>query len=127
MQRSKITQCLSSLAAIGLLLIGSPISAQQTTERYIPIGQSPGASNIYTYIGTIVAVDAERRTITVEDSQGRHEIRVSDATDIWLDNSANERANATASFADCEIGRKVEIMHRRDDEYAAAWIKIAGR
>ena len=112
-------------AALLLLLLASTSIAQQTTERYIPIGESPGLSDVYTYIGEIVAVDEKTMTLTVRDSDGRHDFTVTDSTEIWLDSTALRRSNTTASFADCEVGRRVEIMHTADDEYTAAWIKIS--
>ena len=125
MHSSTLTRRLITIAVAALLLIASTSSAQQTTERYIPIGESPGLSEVYTYLGEIIAVDGESRTLTVRDSDGPHVVQVTDSTEIWLDSTALGRSNATASFADCEVGRKVEIMHTQDDEYTAAWIKIS--
>ena len=125
MHNSVSTRRLITIIAATLLLLASTSIAQQTTERYIPIGESPGLSDVYTYLGEIVSVNSQDRTLTVEDSEGRHEFRVTDATDIWLDSTAFRRSNTTASFADCEVGRRVEIMHTPEDDYTAAWIKIS--
>lgn len=109
----------------GLLLIGAPLAtAQMTTERFIPIGKSPGVSGKYSYIGEIVAVDPASHTITVRDERGDHRITVNDDTDVWLDKSALRRTNTIGGYADCKVGTRVEVMHTRTDESVARWIKI---
>ena len=110
---------------VALLLGGfAAVSAQQTTERYIPIGASPGVSGEYSYIGEIVAVDMSRRMLTVEDEAGRHTIRVTEETRIWLDRSRRRQAALEGGYEDCEVGRRVEVMHTRDDPMVAEWIKV---
>ncbi len=111
-----------------LLLGGLPIAgAQQTTERYIPIGASPGVSGEYSYIGEIVAVDMSNRTLTVEDESGRHTITLTAETRIWLDRSQRRRTALEGNYEDCEVGRRVEVMHRHDDPMVAEWIKVETR
>ena len=124
MHRKRLLQTLGFALA---LMSMSAASAQQTTEQYIPSGKSPGASGTYSYIGKIVAVDADYRSITVEDETGRHELKLSDATHIWLDRTKRKRKNTPGTFEDCEVGRSVEVMHLRDDSRTAAWIKIESR
>ena len=102
----------------------SAVGAQQTTERFIPIGASPGVSGEYSYIGEIVAVDTGSRTLTVEDESGRHMMTVTADTRIWLDRSQRRRATLDGDLADCEVGRRVEIMHTHDDPAVAEWIKV---
>ena len=105
----------------------TPAMAQKATEQYIPIGKSPGASQKYSYIGTIVAVDSETHVITVENEAGRHDLRVAKETLIWLDRTKRKRRNSMGTFADCEVGRSVEVMHLLDDSRTAAWVKIESR
>lgn len=106
-------------------LAGTPVVfGQQTTEQYIPIGQSPGVSNKYSYIGSIVAVDRDTNTLTVQTDRGTKTIRVLPKTRIWLDRSKAKRTNIAASYSDCEVGRKVEVMYDHDDHDVADWIKI---
>lgn len=112
------------IATVAFLLGTSAVCAQQTTERYIPIGESPGVSGAYSYIGEIVAVDMDSHTLTVEDEAGRHTMRVTDATRIWLDRSRQRRAALEGDYEDCEVGRRVEIMHAQDDPMVAEWIKV---
>lgn len=114
---------------VALLLMGIivAVNGQQSTEQYIPIGSSPGVSGEYSYLGEIVEVDMVNRMLTVEDADGRHTLRLTDATRIWLDRSRRNRSNLEGSYADCEVGRRVEIMHTHDDPTIAAWIKIEAR
>lgn len=117
---------LNTLSAMLILLVAHamPVYAQQTTERYIPIGYSPGVSDNYSYVGKIVAVDRANHSITVEDDSGTRTMRVTKATHIWLDRTKRRDENTSGTYEDCEVGRKVEIMHRADDDETAAWIKI---
>jgi len=109
-----------------MLAVGglSAVDAQQTTERYIPIGESPGVSGAYSYIGEIVAVDMSSRRLTLEDESGRHTMRVTDETRIWLDRSQRRLAALEGSYEDCQVGRRVEIMHMNDDPMVAEWVKV---
>ena len=113
---------LAGLAAV-LLALSCPLDAlgQKATEQFIPIGESPGLSGQYTYIGALEAVDAVARTITIE---GRS-VQVTAATRIWLDRSAAQLPNLSGSFEDLQPGRRVEI-HYLDAEQRerAAWIKV---
>lgn len=120
--RSKvwIAMILTSIA-----LLGAPvIEAQQTTEQYVPIGQSPGVSNKYSYIGKIVEVDRVAHTITVESERGTKTIGVKPTTRLWLDRSKVKSTNTIASYSDCEVGRLVEVMYDHDNQAVADWIKI---
>ncbi len=103
------------------------IHAQQTTERYIPIGASPGLSGAYNWIGEITDVDRQAGTVTVRNEQGNRTIRITDTTDVWVDRTAMQRTNTTGSMTDLIVGRRVEIKYtdytRRE---VADWIKVAG-
>lgn len=125
MTKFRLSDILLGIVILALACFGiSSAHAQQTTERYIPIGQSPGISDKYSYIGDIVAVDAAAHTIVVDSNRGRRTVEVTADTRIWLDRSTIKQTNAVGSYTDCEVGRKVEVMHKRDDESVAAWIKI---
>ena len=113
-----------AVVAAAVLIHAVPVSAQVTTERYIPIGQSPGVSGKYSYVGRIVAMDESSHLMTVEDSKGRHQIKVTGKTQIWLDRNKSKRRNTTASYEDCEVGRRVEVMYTHEDKKVAKWIKI---
>ena len=100
-------------------------SAQEMTERFIPIGESPGVSNETSIIGEIVAVDTSRRTLTVEAEGERRTLQVNNATRIWLDRSSVGRTNETASYADCDVGRRAEVNYGEPGNRTAEWIKLA--
>ena len=67
------------------------------------------------------------RMLTVEDEAGRHTLRVTEATRIWLDRSRRRQAALEGDYEDCEVGRRVEVMHTRDDPMVAEWIKVETR
>ena len=123
----RLTTISSSLSCLLLLAWGAPSDGQQTTERYIPIGQSPGISREYSYVGKIIAVDEEKRTIEVEDDRGKHTFQITEATEIWRDRSKRKRAAVTGSYSDCRVGRRIELMYTKADKKVARWIKIEER
>jgi len=118
---------MSIVTAVVLLVGASAATGQQSTEQYIPIGSSPGVSGKYSYIGQLAAVDLANRRLTVEDASGEHSIAMNQGTRIWLDRTASRRANTVGSYADCQVGRRVEVMPMHDDPGVAAWIKIEAR
>ena len=107
-------------------LAGAPLArGQEATERYIPIGQSPGLSRQYNYMGSIDAVDPENRTLTVAGPSGPRVVKLTERTRIWLDRSMLESTSSSGSFEDCLLGRRVEVKYedpaRRE---LADWIKV---
>jgi len=106
---------------IALLGGVSQAHGQKSTERYIPIGQSPGMSGKTTYVGSIEAVAPGDRTITA----GGRTVRITDRTRIWLDRSRQKLGNLSGDISDLRQGRRVEIKY--DDParpQAADWIKV---
>jgi hypothetical protein len=94
---------------------------QRATERYIPIGQSPGISNKYTYIGVVEAVDPQQRTVTAAG----HTVQITDETRIWLDRSLQKLSNERGGFDDLQKGRKVEIKYADAVQpQVAQWVKV---
>ncbi len=117
---------LSGIAAlIAILCWTSSALGQEMTERYIPIGQSPGISGMYAYLGEIIAIDAENRTITVQSVEGTRTIRVTDETWVYLDRSKQRMTNEVGSWEDLQPGRTVEIKYvdyeTKDEAY---WVKV---
>jgi len=111
--------------ALALCASARDARAQQTTERFIPVGQSPGISGTRSYLGEIVSVNLQRKTFTVRDAQGLRTIKVAPGTRIWLDRSAQQLTNVDGSMTDLEVGRRVEVLYvddRRRD--TADWIKV---
>lgn len=94
------------------------------TELYIPIGKSPGVSNVKSYIGRIQSL---RETdngflMTVEDAVSR--IDVDESTKIYVD-TGRGRKNRIGTREDCEVGRTVEVyLHASGIAY---WVKVRER
>lgn len=109
-------------AVIVVLLAGAPYAhGQRQTERFIPLGQSPGLSGNATAIGVIETANSAARTISVAG----HTVRVTDQTRIWLDRSRMKLTTLDGSFADLQRGRRVEVMPDGGKPGApAAWIKV---
>lgn len=120
------TRALVLGAAAALMWGAAPLSAQEATERFIPIGQSPGVSGNYAYLGEIVAADSVNRTVTVQGPQGSRTIALTERTRIWLDRSAHRQRNLLGAFADLQVGRRVEVKYEdRERRERADWIKVA--
>lgn len=98
---------------------------QEATERYIPMGQSPGLSQKYTSMGEIATVDAQQRTITIAEQAGPRTVRIEESTRIWIDRTRLKLTNLTGGFADLRRGSRVEVKYadpaRRD---VADWVKV---
>ena len=128
MSNSNFTGILIAATLLMFPFLGtSLIYAQETAEQFIPIGYSPGISDKYSFIGKIVDVDQETHTIVVDSNRGERIIKVTPVTRIWLDRSKWKRTNTVGSYSDCEVGRKVEVMHDHDNESVADWIKIESK
>ena len=99
--------------------------AQRTTERYIPLGQSPGLSGKVTVIGTVGAVDGGDRSLAVQSGAGTQHVKLTNATRMWLDRSAAQQPTLSATMADLRPGRRVEVKFTDDNNRTVAdWIKI---
>ncbi|HXF47161.1 MAG TPA: hypothetical protein VNK91_13680 [Burkholderiaceae bacterium] len=120
MRRSACLTALLCSLAIGASLAHS----QEATERFIPIGQSPGQSGRATYIGPIQAVDPAQRVLIVGTAGAAQKFTVTDRTAIWVDRSALKQTNTRGSFADLQPGRRVEVKWDAKDRSRAEWIKV---
>jgi hypothetical protein len=98
--------------------------AQQTTEKFIPIGMSPGVSGISSYLGSITSVDPAAKSFSMQTDGDSKIISVAPTTRIWLDRSASRKSNLDGEFGALEAGSRVEIMMDPGDPTKAAWIKI---
>jgi hypothetical protein len=116
------TRQMLALLGLGLCWL-APAAAQQATERYVPIGRSPGVSGVFTEMGTVQAVDAEAGTLTLRAPSGSRQLEVSDATRIWLDRTDLGEPNQIAGLADCRVGGEVEVKLAADG-HSVDWIKI---
>jgi hypothetical protein len=116
---------LAVLAGLAALAAASPASAQRLTEQFIPLGQSPGVSGVSAYLGTISAVDATRRTITISGPAGETTVKVSDTTRIWLDRSNQKQPTVAAKLSDLQVGWSAEVKYLDPaKKEGAEWIKV---
>ena len=118
---------LSTIVATAMLLLVSMSEslAQQTTEIFIPIGESPGLSTEQTNIGRIEAYDAATRTLTVLAPDGLHPVRITEDTHIWLDRSGANLSNAYGDTSDFVSGRRVEVSYVDPAKrQSASWVKV---
>ncbi len=114
-------------AKAGLILITWVLGlnagqAQQATEQYIPIGQSPGISAAASLIGTITQVDYKTSTMELSGPAGPRTVSMDAATRYYVDRSKQKRSNQLGSLQRCEIGQRVEIKFRDDGK--VDWVKI---
>jgi hypothetical protein len=101
----------------------APAHAQRATERYVPIGRSPGLSGVSTVMGSVETVDPDGGRLTLRSAAGPREVEVDDSTRIWLDRSALGETNLAADLGDCRAGRSVEVKIGAGGR-VAEWIKI---
>jgi hypothetical protein len=120
---------LLGVAAVMVAVGGAgPARAHMATERYIPIGQSPGVSHKLTVIGKIEAVDPQRKSITLAGPSGLIVVGVEDKTRIWLDRTKMRRTNLDGGFDDLVPGRVVEVKFRdQDRKRSADWVKVEAK
>lgn len=100
--------------------------AQEATEVFIPIGQSPGVSRIQSVIGTIVSCDWSRGIVVSTDKE-QQTATLADDTKVYLDRSAAKKGGIEGSRSDCQKGRRVEVKYVYKGETRTAraeWIKI---
>ena len=116
----------SVLAVLCVVACGLPNAhAQKATERFIPIGQSPGLSGKYTIVGTVSAVDVQDQVLSVTDALGSYSVKLTERTQIWLDRSKLQLTNLKGTPQDCREGVRVEIRYENDDRNRPAeWIKV---
>lgn len=125
MERFKRLRRLAAILVLPAIAAAATVQAQEATERYIPIGQSPGLSYEHTYIGPIDSVNLDERRMTMKTDSGMHSIRITDRTRIWLDRSEQKKTNLTGDPADCKPGRIVEVKFMDPETREVAdWIKV---
>src|SRR5574341_684746 len=100
-------------AAFTAVLLGQSFAhGQRETERFIPIGQSPGASGKTTRVGTVDAVDPGARSFELVTPEGRYTVQVPEGVPVWLDRSRRRQPVLVGSLRDCQAGRRVEVKYK---------------
>ena len=117
----------SLVALVALVMLFGGISyahGQKSTERFIPIGQSPGVSGTHTVIGTIAVADPGARTLAVKGWTGPR-FAVTVRTRIWIDRNASKLPTQPGAFTDLQPGRRIEVKFEDDaTKTAAEWVKV---
>jgi hypothetical protein len=118
----QVKLAIAALAAFALCAGSSFAHSQELTERFIPIGQSPGLSGKVTTIGAIQALQG--RVLTLSSERGPQKIEITDRTIIWVDRSKQKVTNLRGGLADLQAGRRVEVKPDAKNKSAAEWIKV---
>lgn len=109
---------------ITLLCNSSFSHGQKQTERFIPLGQSPGISGNYTTIGKIQAVNGQSRTLVIANESGTYTVKITDRTKIWLDRSKSKLSTIHVSMTDLKPGNLAEVKYEDENKHIAEWIKV---
>lgn len=113
------------VVAFALLGMFSHAHGQKETERFIPIGQSPGLSQKHTSIGEIAEVDQQKQMVTIVEPAGRRTVKITEKTRIWLDRTKLKQANLVGSFTDLQKGRRIEMKYEDPERRQIAdWVKV---
>lgn len=113
--------------AIPILLLCSVghALAQQQTEIFIPIGESPGVSGTHSDVGRILSFDADSRTLSLAAGDGTRPVHITSDTDIWLDRSRAKLRNIGGGVSDFVSGRRAEVKYIDPAKrQSAAWVKV---
>ena len=118
------------VVGMSALLGAGPWAAfsHEMTERYIPVGQSPGLSGKYSVIGKVQATNVRDQTVTIVGSTGTWSAKITERTRIWLDRSKLRLTNLKGTFGDLRPGMIVEVKHEGHQRGIfsgpAEWIKV---
>ncbi len=112
------------LAAV--LMAASPVGvSHEATERYIPIGKSPGVSGKTSYRGVVESRNDAQHSVRMRAADGAESIRIDERTQIYLDRTSQGKTNLRGTYADCQPGREIEVKYiDNDPSKPAQWIKI---
>ena len=120
------TAALALLLGAALAGAAGPALSQQATERYIPVGQSPGVSGKSAMMGTVAGYEGDMLIVTSPAYATPQRVRMAPGTRIWLDRSASKQTAMPGAVSDLKPGRRVEVKFidgpRRD---SVEWVKVA--
>lgn len=116
-----VWRIVASVLVIALIQVRTA-DGQQTTERYIPLGKSPGISASRSLIGEILDLDYDTYAMTVAAGKRTATVTMTPDTIYYVDRSHIKKTNATGSFEDCTVGQRVEVY--LDDRGKVVWVKV---
>lgn len=113
---------LVSLTLVAGLAGSMPAAAHVETELYIPIGQSPGISNVKTRIGRIESQVARQNGLTLLVDDHTQYVAFTKATKIYLQYATPGQRNRVGTYSDCQVPLKAEVYIA--DDGSVRWIKV---
>lgn len=105
-----------------IVLVPAFSAAQQATEVYIPIGDSPGVSGEKSIIGSIASVEHGEYRMTISTAGERKSVTMTPKTRYYIDKSYEKLRSEVGSYEDCEVGMRVEVYV--NDAAEAIWVKV---
>ena len=121
-----MTRLLPVILTCIALIASAPFTyGHKQTEQFIPIGQSPGLSDKYTFIGTIEKVDIRNKLLKIKGEVETRQVRITAKTKVWLDRSKLKMTNLRGDPGQIRKGQRIEVKYtdikrKRDAE----WIKV---
>ncbi len=126
MRIARLRIAIAVVATVLVMMAGQPSTlGHKATERYIPVGRSPGISGTLSYIGTIQAYDPAQRTVTLKGEAEPVTVSITERTLIWIDQSKIKKTNLVGDTSALLVGRRTEVkFENADRRQFADWIKI---
>ena len=124
-RKAQIMTGLNKALGLSVLVAAATLAhGQEATERFVPIGQSPGQSGKTTTVGTVQAVNPQARSLSVAADGKVVTLGWSERTRIWLDRSRQQQGALKGSASDLQVGRRVEVKTSKKESGQADWIKV---
>lgn len=123
-----MTQYLNGIFLLMFALFSSAIVlAHPATERYIPIGKSPGRPNAGVEIstGSIKTINNKQKSITMIKNANSYTVVFNKKTKIWLDRSKIKLTNLVGSYSSLKPGDYIEVKFSKSKKLnIAIWVKV---
>jgi hypothetical protein len=113
---------LKSFVLLAGAIVAAAAAGHPATELYIPIGKSPGISNVKSYIGRIQSPGAAQNGFTMLVQDSPKYVVFDKTTKVYLQYATPGKGNRLGNYADCQADRTTEV--HLNAEGTARWIKI---
>lgn len=113
--------------AFAFWALAGAASAQQATEQFIPIGQSPGAVTMQGELSAAAEPAAAGGETVVSMTATGAQLRsyvIGPQTRIYIDRSALGQPNTIGGVDDLRAGRHAEVSVADSAARVALWIKV---